>query len=62
MENVNNRIDLRLTTDPKLAIKQFSVLNFKHAECLEGLYMIENKQTTVVMSKPIHVGCASLDL
>ena len=41
MENVNNRIDLRLTTDPKLAIKQFSVLNFKNAECLEGLYMIE---------------------
>ena len=41
MENVNNIIDLRLTTDPKLAIKQFSMLNFKTAKHLEGLYMIE---------------------
>ena len=40
MENVQHRIDLRLTTDPKMDIKQFSILNFKTANYLEGLYMI----------------------
>ena len=29
MENVKHRIDLRLTTDPQMAVKQFSMLNFK---------------------------------
>ena len=37
MENVKNRIDLRLTTDPKMAIKQFSMFNCKTAKYLEGL-------------------------
>ena len=62
MENVKHRIDLRLTTDPKMAIEQFSMLNFKAAKYLEGSYMIEKYKTTVVMCKPIYVGCASLDL
>ena len=31
MANVNHRIDSRLTTDPKMAIKQFSMLNFKNS-------------------------------
>ena len=60
--NVKHRIDLRLTTDPKLAIKQFSMLNFKTAKYAEGLYMIEKYKTNVIMSKPIYVGCASLDI
>ena len=62
MENVKHTIDLRLTTDPKLAIKQFSMLNFKTAKYLEGFHMIEKYKTKVVLSKPICVGCASLDL
>ena len=37
MENVNNRIDLRLTTDPKRAIEQFSMVTFKTAKYLHGL-------------------------
>ena len=41
MENVNNRIDLILTTDPKLAENQFLMLNFKTAQYLEGLYINE---------------------
>ena len=45
-----------------MAIKQFSMLNCKAAEYLEGLCMIEQYKTKVVMSKPICVGCAVLDL
>ena len=41
MENVKHRLDLRLTTDRKLAINQFSMLNFKNPKYLEGLYMID---------------------
>ena len=41
MENVETIIHLRLTTDPKMAIKQFSMLNFKTEKYLEGLYMFE---------------------
>jgi hypothetical protein len=62
MENAKHRIDLRLTTEPQLAIKQFSMLNCKAAKYIHGLYMIEQYKTRVVMSKPIYVGCAILDL
>ena len=41
MEHVKHRIDLRLTTDPKLEVKQFSMLNFKTANYADGFYMIE---------------------
>ena len=58
---MENRIDLRLTTDPKLAVKQFSMLTSKTAKYLHASYMIEKYKTQVVMSKPIYVGCASLD-
>jgi hypothetical protein len=37
-------------------------LNFKTAKYIDGLYMIEKYKTKVVMSKPIYVGCASLEL
>jgi hypothetical protein len=36
MENVKNRIALRLTTDQTIAIKQFSTLNFKTAKYIDG--------------------------
>ena len=62
MENVKHIIDWRLTTDPNMAVKQFWMLNFKTAKFLEGVYMIEQYKTNVRMSKPIYVGCASLDL
>ena len=41
-KNVNNIIDLRLATDPKMAIKQFSMLNFKTVKYLEYLHIIEH--------------------
>ena len=62
MENVKHRIDLILTTDTKMPIQHFSMLNFITAKNLKGLCMIEKYNTKVVMSKPIYVGCAILDL
>jgi hypothetical protein len=61
-ENVNHRIDLRLTTDQTMAVKQWSMLNFKKAKYIDCLYMIDKYKTKVVMYKPIYVGCASLEL
>ena len=41
MENVKTtRIALTLTTDPKMAVKRFSMLNVKNAKLLYGLYII----------------------
>ena len=45
-----------------MAVKQFSMLNFKTAKSCEGAYMIENYKTKVVLSKTRYVGCAALDL
>ena len=41
VENVKTtRIALTLTTDPKMAVKRFSMLNVKNAKLLYGLYII----------------------
>ena len=46
MANVNHRIDSRLTTDPKMATKQFSMLNFKNSKYLNDLYMMDKYKHT----------------
>ena len=52
MEHVKHRIDLRLTTDPNMALKQFPMLNFNNkAKYPYGLYKIENYKTKVVLLK-----------
>ena len=62
MENVQNRIDLKLTTDNKYAIKYFSKLNFKDSKYIKGLHLIEMFRTEIVYNKPIYVGTSVLDL
>jgi len=62
MENVQNRIDLKLTTDDKYAIKYFSKLHFKDSRFIDGLYLIEMFKREVVYNKPIYVGTGILDL
>ncbi|MFM7987001.1 MAG: hypothetical protein ACKPKO_47575, partial [Candidatus Fonsibacter sp.] len=39
MENVKNRIELKLTTDRNLAIRWFSKLNFKNSRECNGFHM-----------------------
>ena len=41
MENVKNRMELRLTTYNKKAIKWFSSLHFKDSKYFDGLYLVE---------------------
>jgi hypothetical protein len=47
MENVKNRMELKLTTEKKYAIRWFSKLNFRTSKYNHGLHLIE-------MYKKIH--------
>ena len=64
MENVKNRIDLKLVTDHNKIVKLFSSIYFK--ECsyknLNGLHLIEMYKDKVKYDKPVYVGTSILDL
>ena len=64
MENVKNRMNLRLTTEYDKCVKLFSSMYFK--ECsyknLNGLHLIELYREKVIYDKPIYVGTCILDL
>ena len=62
MENVKNRMELKLTTDNERAIKWFSKLHFKDSKFCNGLHMIEMYKKEIVYDKPIYVGTSILDL
>lgn len=62
MENVKNRIDLKLTLDPKYAIKYFSKFNFKDSRYFKGLFLIEMFRAEIQYNKPVYVGTSVLDL
>jgi hypothetical protein len=62
MENIKNRIDLKLTTDTNKAIKRFSQLHFRGSKFYDGLYMIEMYKKEIVYNKPLYVGTCILDL
>jgi hypothetical protein len=64
MENVKNRMNLRLTTDDDKCKKLFTSLYFKDCSYknLNGLHLIEMYRDKVIYDKPIYVGCTILDL
>ena len=62
MENVKHRMDLKLTTDDKYAIRWFSKLQFKDSKCNNGLHMIEMFKKTIEYNKPIYAGTSILDI
>ena len=64
MENVKNRMNLRLTTDDDKCKKLFTSLYFKDCSYknLNGLHLIEMYRDKVVYDKPVYVGCTILDL
>ena len=62
MENVKNRMELKLTTDNERAIKWFGKLHFKDSKFCNGLHMIEMYKKEIVYDKPIYVGTTFLDL
>ncbi len=62
MEDVRNKENMHLTIDKDNAIKWFSKIKFKHANFIDGLYLIQTHKTATVYDKPVYVGCAILDL
>ena len=62
MENVKNRVDIKLTTDYKAAVKYFSQIAFKESTCIDGLYLMQKHRKEIEYDKPIYVGTTILDL
>ena len=63
MENIRNRVDVRLVTDEKTAKKLAAKPNFKQCNIFtENLVAIHMHRTKMVFNKPIYLGMAILDL
>ena len=62
MENVKNRIDLRLAVDEKKIRKLQTKLQFKQSKEIDGLHLIELYRKEVVYDKPVYIGTSILDL
>ena len=61
-EDVRNRENVHLTVDPKNAVKWFSKLEFKRANYVDGLYLIQTHKIQILYDKPMYIGCRILDL
>ena len=63
MENVRNRINMRLVNNRKKKANLVRKINFKHATKFgEKIAAVHMKKTKVTLDKPIFVGAAILDL
>ena len=62
MEDVRNRENMHLTIDRDNAIKWFSKIESKHANFIDGLYLIQTHKTATMYDKPFYVGCSILDV
>jgi hypothetical protein len=62
IENVRNRVDIRIATNDPQAIKQFTKPTYKHSKYIDGIYLIEHYKKKIVYDKPLYVGTSILDL
>ena len=63
MENIRNRVDVRLVTSEKVVKKLVSKPNFHHRTIFnENLVAVHMKKTKLVFNKPIYLGMCILDL
>ena len=63
MENIRNRVDIRLVNDRRKAEKLAAKPNFKHLTIFdEDLVSIHMKRTKLKSNKPVYCGMAILDL
>ena len=63
MENIRNRVDIKLVIDKKQAEKLSAKPNFNHCNIFsEDLVAIHMKKTKLVFSKPVYLGICILDL
>ena len=63
MENIRNRVDIKLVNDRSKAQKLVAKPNFKHLNIFcEELIAIHMKKTSLTMNKPVYLGMCILDL
>jgi hypothetical protein len=63
MENIEKRVDVRLVTEKKKAIKLSAKPNYdRHTIFDENLIAVHMKRTTIFYNKPIYLGMSILDL
>ena len=63
MENIRNRVDVKLVSDRKVAEKLSTKPNFKHCTIFdENLVAIQMTRTKLTFNKPVYCGMAILDL
>ena len=63
MENIRNRVDVKLVSDRKVAEKLSAKPNFEHLTIFdENLVAIHMKITKLVFNKPVYCGMAILDI
>ena len=63
MENIRNRVDVRLVNDKKQAEKLSAKPNYKHCNIFsEDLVAIHMKKTKLDFDKPVYLGMCILDL
>ena len=63
MENIRNRVDIRLIIDRRKAEKLAAKPNFKHLTIFdENLVAVHMKKTKILFNKPVYCGMAILDL
>ena len=63
MENIRNRVDIRLVTNEDQARKLISKPNYKHRKIFcENLIAIHMKKTRLLFNKPVYLGMCILDL
>ena len=63
MENIRNRVDVKLVSDRKKAEKLAAKPNFRHCMIFdENLIAIHMKKTKLKFDKPVYCGMAILDL
>ena len=63
MENIRNRVNIKLVTDRKKAEKLAAKPNFKHCNSFcEDLVAIHMKKKELTFNKPVYLGMSILDL
>ena len=63
VENVRKRTNVRLISDPDKFVRAVGKANYKRSAIINpDLVMLESARSKIVMSKPIAVGCAILEI
>ena len=63
MENIRNRVDIKLVNNEEKARKLVAKPNFRHCKIFnENLVAVHMKKTSLTMNKPVYLGMSILDL